>query len=778
MQNFLKFLVERAPDRNLRYGSVIGALFVVTIVRIVAPLDGAPFLLYLPVVFLITVAFSRGAGLACVLLSTLLAASFFDHAGARWLQPTVHQWIAVVEFLLVGAAMVEVCVALRRIIDENRRALLSQRASEAKLQTVFDTVPVGILFAEAPSGAVSGGNKRLEEMVRHPVFQSADAESYGDWVSFHADGSRVQSAEYPLPRIIRGNLDEAHLECEYQRGDGTRFWMDVAGAAMRAPDGTMIGAVVTCTDIDARKRAQAARVVIATQLEERTREAEAARETAEAANRAKSAFLANMSHELRTPLSAVIGYTELLEEDAEESGETAVLGDLGKIKSNAKHLLSLINDVLDLSKVEANKMEIAAENIDVAAFARDALETVDALARTKSNTLELVLADDLGTMRSDAVKLRQCLFNLLSNASKFTENGSIVLAVSREARAGADWLMFAVTDTGIGMTPEQLGRLFERFSQADETTTRRFGGTGLGLALSRAFSRLLGGDIDVTSEHGKGTCFTLRVPTIPPSEDAIVSDNDARHSETHDSERALVLVIDDEASQREVLARFLMRQHFAVRLAADGRAGLALARSLKPRVILLDVLMPDMDGWSVLRALKADPETAGLPVVLVSFVADLNLGNAMGAAAAVPKPIAWPNLKAVLQQYKVEGGDVLVVDDDRDTRDRLRVALERNGWSVQEAGDGAEALDRVKRSPPQMIVLDLTMPVMDGFTFLHRLREVPEGADIPVVVLSAREITGADRDRLRDADRVLKKGDTSLRDLAAELKVLEPKPAA
>ena len=321
------------------------------------------------------------------------------------------------------------------------------------------------------------------------------------------------------------------------------------------------------------------------------------------------------------------------------------------------------------------------------------------------------------------------------------------------------------------MSPEQVGRLFERFSQADETTTRKFGGTGLGLALSRAFARLLGGDIAVESVEGEGTSFTLRVP-------AAVADHavdKAPMATTNDGPLAgdLVLVIDDEASQRELMTRFLERQRFVVRTAGDGRTGLYMAKSLKPRAILLDVMMPDMDGWSVLAALKADPDLAGIPVVMVSFVADATLSASLGAAEAVPKPVDWTRLKAILDPFRAASGDVLVVDDDADMRHRFRSTLERNGWTVREAGNGAEALDEVRRELPRLVLLDLTMPVMDGFSFLHRLRELPDCADIPVVVLSARDITAEERNRLSEADTVLRKGDTSLQDIATEVRKLD-----
>ncbi len=501
-----------------------------------------------------------------------------------------------------------------------------------------------------------------------------------------------------------------------------------------------------------------------------------ARDAAEEHSRAKSRFLANMSHELRTPLSAVIGYSEMLEEEAEELGQESLLKDLGKIKSNAQHLLGLINDVLDLSKVEAEKMELYPEDIDVSAFVTDAADTVEALVGKKGNVLVLDVADGVGHARTDTVKLRQCLFNLLSNAAKFTEGGTIVLEVRREAGASGDWLRFTVSDTGIGMNPEQVGRLFERFTQADESTTRNYGGTGLGLALSRAFARLLGGDISVTSVEGEGTSFTLRVPALAPDGTVDVAPDVV--PEIGERRDDLVLVIDDEASQRELMTRFLERQRFSVRTAGDGRTGLDLARSLQPRAILLDVMMPEMDGWSVLAALKSDPETAGIPVVMVSFVADATLSASLGAIEAVPKPVDWARLRTILDPFRAADGDLLVVDDDADMRHRLRTVLERNGWSVREAGDGREALNQVRLGVPRLVLLDLTMPVMDGFSFLDRLRGLPGCADVPVVVLSARDVTAEERCRLSEADRVLRKGDSSLQDIATALRRLDNRQAA
>ena len=503
-------------------------------------------------------------------------------------------------------------------------------------------------------------------------------------------------------------------------------------------------------------------------------EAENAKDAAEAANRAKSSFLANMSHELRTPLSAVIGYSEMMEEEVEDLGEQGLLTDLGKIKSNARHLLSLINDVLDLSKVEANRMDTFAEDVDVSTLVEEAAGTVGGLVALKDNKLVVEIAPDAGAMHTDVVKLRQCLFNLMSNASKFTEKGTVTLHVHREGAMDEASLVFRVSDTGIGMTEEQVGRLFQRFTQADESTTRKFGGTGLGLALTRAFAHLLGGGISVESTYGKGTSFTLRLPAYMP-EQRIYEDGTPVPGRDEADDRQTVLVIDDDPAQLDLMVKFLERQSFHVRTATNAESGLEIARMVKPRAITLDVMMPHVDGWAVLTALKADPELARIPVVMVTFHDDNGLSATLGAADHVDKPVRWDKLKSVMERFRDAEGDVLIVDDDPGVRERLRATLLRQGWSVVEAINGRDALVKVMHGPPRAILLDLNMPVMDGFQFLHDLREKPGCADIPVIVFSARDISAADRRRLHDADRILTKT-TSLKEVAAELRVLVPAP--
>jgi signal transduction histidine kinase/CheY-like chemotaxis protein/ligand-binding sensor domain-containing protein len=524
--------------------------------------------------------------------------------------------------------------------------------------------------------------------------------------------------------------------------------------------------------------------------ERRRAEAEArqAKQAADDANKAKSQFLANMSHELRTPLNAIIGYSEMLQEEAADLGQKQFVPDLEKIHGAGKHLLTLINDILDLSKIEAGKMTLYLESFDVAQVIQDVATTVQPLVARNGNRLEVDCPPDIGTLRADLTKVRQTLFNLLSNACKFTEKGTIRLAVGRGFRqalepteqgsavpAGRETLSFTVTDTGLGMSPEQLSRLFQAFAQADASTTRKFGGTGLGLAISKQFCLLMGGDLAVESELGKGSTFTMTLPVEVQPVAPPVETKTSPVLPTAATAGPLVLVIDDDPAALDLLQRALAKDGFAVQTAASGAKGLELARSLKPAAITLDVMMPGLDGWAVLSRLKADPATADIPVVMMTIVDDKNLGFALGAAEYLTKPIDWERLAAVMNKYRphVSTVTVLVVEDELAVREVLRRNLERQGWQVTEAENGRVGLERVAAQVPGVILLDLLMPEMDGFDFVRALRQRPDCQRLPVIVITAKDLTEEDRRRLNgQVTQILQKGAYSTAELIREIRRL------
>ena len=514
-------------------------------------------------------------------------------------------------------------------------------------------------------------------------------------------------------------------------------------------------------------------------ISERTAEAVAARDEALQANQAKSDFLANMSHELRTPLNAIIGITEMLKDDAEDEGRAELFEPLERIHRAGKHLLDLINEILDLSKIEAGRLELSLEEVELVPLLQEAATTAMPLAAKNGNRLEVRLTECLGRTRTDPMRLRQIVLNLLSNACTFTEHGEILLEAKRERGDAADWLVISIADTGIGMTPEQIGRLFQDFTQADSSTTRKYGGTGLGLAISRRLARLMGGDIEVESSQGSGSRFTVRVAAHAATDDA-AADADAQSAAQ--GTRAVtslanrVLVIDDEETVRDLMRRFLTREGFEIVTARDGTEGLALARELKPTLITLDVLMPGLDGWSVLESLKADPELAGIPVVMLTILDDKNKGYALGATEFVTKPIDRQRLRTILAQHHaqvVETRQALVIEDDPDTRSWLIRILRDEGWTVLEAENGREALARLADAMPDIVLLDLIMPEMDGFEFLDEVRHHPSWRRLPVIVVTAAELSAADHERLNSSVlKVLHKAGVSREALLAELHAL------
>ncbi len=480
---------------------------------------------------------------------------------------------------------------------------------------------------------------------------------------------------------------------------------------------------------------------------------ESAKESAETANRAKSTFLANMSHELRTPLNAIIGYSEMLIEEANDADQPDFIPDLQKIQTSGKHLLSLINDILDLSKIEAGKMQLYIENFSLKNLVREVVNTVQPLMTKNGNEFKLAIPEQLGEMRADQTKVRQCLLNLLNNAAKFTQDGKISLEVMMESgnpgSDGAGTVVFRVTDNGIGMSSEQLEKLFQPFTQADSSTTRKFGGSGLGLVITRHFCRMMSGDVNVTSELGKGSCFVVRLPLQ-------VAESLASESETPKTERVLassstILVIDGDAVTRDILQRTLRKEGFRVVAAMSGEEGLRLARALSPDVITLDAVMPGMDSWSVLSTIKNDPEIADIPVIMLTVVDDQSLGYILGAADYLGKPVDRDRLIGLINHYRLSASStqpVLVIDDEADLRVVTKRILAKEGFKVIEAENGRQGLERVFSDKPQLILLDLSMPDMNGFEFVTELRRSVVGQSIPVIVITAKELTDDEHTQL------------------------------
>jgi signal transduction histidine kinase/DNA-binding response OmpR family regulator len=501
----------------------------------------------------------------------------------------------------------------------------------------------------------------------------------------------------------------------------------------------------------------------------------AAKEHAEKASRAKSEFLANMSHELRTPLNAIIGYSELLQEEMGELGQEDALPDLAKINSSGKHLLGLINDVLDLSKIEAGKTELFIENFEVRSMLDELMTTIQSAATQRNNTLSLECPADVGFMDGDIVKIRQILFNLLSNACKFTKNGNIWLEVSRHRDPKGEEIVFWIRDTGIGMMPNQVSRLFQPFNQADASTARKYGGTGLGLAISQRFCNMMGGNINVESRPNEGSAFTFRLPASKAT--TVVEDSrgvlDAAMMDSEISDRKTILVVDDDALARDLISRFLAREGFRVVACDQGNKVLSLAKQHRPIAITLDVLMDDTSGWDVLVALKADAEIANIPVIMVSIVDDKNRGYMLGATDYMTKPVHPERLINILRKFRSEGhpGSVLIIEDDEPSRQLLRRLLDRDGWKVEEAANAIIGLEKIAQAIPSLILLDLMMPEMDGFEFVDRLRANEQYRSIPIIVLTAMTLTAEEKSRLSEhVTRIACKASTSWTSLMAELK--------
>lgn len=473
-----------------------------------------------------------------------------------------------------------------------------------------------------------------------------------------------------------------------------------------------------------------------------------ARAEAEAASRAKSSFLANMSHELRTPLNAIIGYSEILAEDAADRSDDASVKDLQKIQSAGKHLLGLINSVLDLSKIEAGRMDVYLEPVNLTQLVEEVRVLIQPLIEKNGNRLKIDCAPGIGSMRTDLTKVKQSLINLMSNAAKFTEKGEVGLSVTRQTGpTGESHIVFKVSDSGIGMTEEQTAKLFQAFAQADSTTTRNFGGTGLGLAITKRFATLLGGTVSVDSKPGVGSVFTLdlldqSMTNLPAAGAIKTADGDP------DGPALTVLVVDDDPAVHEVLSATLVRKGYRVIHARDGAQALDIVRKTPPDLVTLDVMMPNVDGWTVLGAMKSDPTLAHIPVIMLTIVDDRNLGWSLGASEYMTKPIDRERLVTLVRRFTNRNAEaiVLIVDDDAEVRNVISATLHNAGLKTAQAVNGRAAIDWLDNNPlPDLVLLDLMMPEMDGFQFLERLRERPERLKLPIVVLTAKDLTADER---------------------------------
>ena len=629
-----------------------------------------------------------------------------------------------------------------------RKNMIERHAMEQTLTEAIEAISEGFSLYDANDRIVAC-NTRYREMLSYGSAATLAGTSFESIVSNAVKRGLIPEAKSEPRRWLAERLRRhrnpsgPHIQ---HRLDGR--WISIS--ERRTATG---GVVATYADITELKEREA-------ELDALVHELEVARDAADEANRTKSSFLANMSHELRTPLNAIIGLTEMMVSNAPRFGTEKAAEPLRRVHRAGKHLLDLINQVLDLSKIEAGKLDLNLETVKVPPLIEEVVGTARELAEQNKNRLIVECQPDIVPLVVDSLRLRQILLNLLSNACKFTKGGEVTLRVTPLSLEGREWIDFAIADTGIGMTPEQVNKLFEEFVQGDQTTARNYGGTGLGLAITRKLCRMMGGDTLVTSEIGKGSTFVARLPAgsaTPATTDQPISALDERLPSGD-----CVLVIDDDLTARELIANHLRGGGFSVVTASGGREGLKRAEELHPIAITLDVLMPDIDGWTVLAALRGNPELADIPVVMATITDDRqHKGMTLGAAGYLTKPIDRDRLIALLRPYQTRERPtrVLLVEDDPTQRERIRFWLESERWQIREAENGRVALDRLADDVPDIILLDLMMPEMDGFQLVAALQERPAWRGIPVIVITSLDLTAADRARLNSGvEGILLKG--------------------
>ena len=708
-----------------------------------------------------------------------------------------------------------------RDITERKQAEGELLGQASILQSVLDSIGDGVVVADENGKflLLNPAAERIAGIGSTDVTPDKWSEEYG---AFLPDArTPFPTADLPLMRAIRGEVvDQVEVFMRNPKiPDGV--YLSVTGGPLRDKMGALKGGVVIFRDISERVRAEEilrqTKDELETRVTERTaelseanqnlkreidqrlrtqEELQKAKEVAEAANRAKSHFLANMSHELRTPLNAVIGFSEILSDKTFGELNERQARYIGNIMKSGVHLLELINDILDLSKVEAGKLELELSMVKIKGLLENSLIMVKEKALKHGISLDLDVPDELLDLevRADERKLKQIMFNLLSNAVKFTpDGGGIEVKVGGE---GEEFLI-SVADTGIGINPEDQERIFNTFEQVDSTYSRDQQGAGLGLALTKSLIEVHGGRIWIESQgEGKGSTFVFVIPleaqepkeevsleatpmvpdrTAPPGPKVLAEPGVLEPSQSNrDDSRSTILVVEDDPNASELITHHLTEAGYAVAHAFDGKGAVKIARRLRPDAITLDILMPEKDGWEVLGELKSTPETRDIPVIIVSISEDRGLGFSLGAIEWLVKPVDKETLIEVVSKAVVGGKDeeirVLIVNDETKSNRLLTNVLQTRGFKIIQAYGFEGALDLVVEENPDIIVVDLLMPDMTGFDLVRGLRGHSEVGDIPIVIYTDKELTREDKERLDGhIQAIASKAQTSKKDLLGML---------
>ena len=687
-------------------------------------------------------------------------------------------WTIVIGSALSLALLAGVFTLLRREIRRRTQAQVTLEHQSGILNSILTHMGDGVVVVDT-AGHFLHFNPAAQAILHNgPIETTPDkwAQQYG--VFLPDTVSPYPSEQLPMARALRGEAVDTEELFVRHPDVPEGLWIDVTSRPLRDVTGALTGGVTVIRDVTARKRAE--------------EELRKARDAAETATRAKSQFLANMSHELRTPLNAIIGFSELFYDQIAGPLNPKQLQFADSILTSGRHLLQLINDILDLAKIEAGHLELEYSTVDVPTLLSNIQGIIQSLALKKNITVNTSLHEDLPALTIDEAKLKQILYNLLSNAVKFTpEGGTVTISGSVELESATDpasteCLHLRVSDTGIGIRPEDQERIFGEFEQVDSSYGRMQQGTGLGLSLTRRLVEMHGGRIWIESSgiEGQGSTFHVALPLQAPDESTHPSGEahflprapatDAHSYRQTEDGRPLLLVVEDDPHAADLLSHYLSEAGYAVACAPDGEQAVELACAHRPAAITLDIMLPKKDGWAVLSELKALPETRDIPVIIVSIIKDRQLAGHLGALECFVKPVDRERLldvvRAALSPDAQGTLNVLVVDDEPATVEQLTHLLTAHGFSVLGAYGGQQGIDLALETLPDIIVLDLMMPGVMGTEIVQRLRASPQGKDIPIIIYTAGDITPELRQQLDSVQAIVSK--SNLKEFLQELERL------